>query len=65
MAAVDRREIELSQAAYDEIQTKLIEAGYDFMCWPGTPPIAMDGFRVWRQPDAHAKHPIQAVEDVI
>jgi hypothetical protein len=48
--------IELSPAAFDEIQTKLIEAGYDWLAWVNKADnIVLDGFVAVREkinPDA-------------
>ncbi len=46
--AVHRRVIELSEAAYTEIEAKLVEGGFDWLVFPPRDSILMDGFIITR-----------------
>ncbi len=57
--AVGPRILELSEAAYKEIEDKLLAAGYDFLVMPAKwHGLKMDGFVIMRQRlDEHRPSP--------
>ncbi len=57
---VKPRILELSEAAYKEIEGKLIAGGYDFLIWQNTyyrDGILMDGFMIRCELDEHRPSP--------